>query len=94
MLLFFFIFFSGKKYNLDSDGDLPSLRLVLTHKAGYSVSDVPMGEISVDLATIDADGGETDLWYPLALSGRMKQVTGEVSSTKRSIIFSIIDWCS
>ena len=71
--------YAGKKYNLDSDGDLPTLRLVVSHKAGYSVSDVPMGELVIDLATIDADGGETDLWYPLALSGRMKQVSGEVN---------------
>ncbi len=40
-----------------------------------------MGELNVDLATIDHDGAVTDLWYPLALSGRMKLVTGEVSST-------------
>lgn len=42
------------------------------------MSDVPMGEFVVDLATIDADGAATDLWYPLGLSGRMKTVTGEV----------------
>ena len=40
-----------------------------------------MGELNVDLATIDHDGAVTDLWYPLALSGRMKLVTGEVSTT-------------
>lgn len=68
----------GKKYNLDSDGELPTLHLVVTHRAGFSTSDVPMGELTVDLGTIDHDGAETDLWYPLALSGRMKMVTGEV----------------
>ena len=72
------LFCSGKKYNLDSDGELPNLNLVLTHKAGYSVSDVPMGEISIELNSIDPNGAETDLWYPLALSGRMKSVSGEV----------------
>ncbi|MGB4191091.1 MAG: C2 domain-containing protein [Rickettsiales bacterium] len=72
------VFSTGKKYNLDTDGELPTLHVVVSHKAGYSVSDVPMGELQIDLGTIDHGGVETDLWYPLALSGRMKSVTGEV----------------
>jgi hypothetical protein len=69
---------TGRKYNLDSDGELPNLNFVLSHKAGFSVSEVPMGEVVIELNTIDPDGAETDLWYPLALTGRMKNVTGEV----------------
>jgi len=49
-----------------------------------------MGELNVDLATIDHDGAVTDLWYPLALSGRMKLVTGEVLHSRRKIIFNSI----
>ena len=87
VLLCFILFSSsiiliGKKYNLDTDGELPSLHVVLTHKAGFSVSEVPMGELQIDLTSIDPDGAPTDLWYPLALSGRMKSVTGEVSIVK------------
>jgi len=68
----------GYNYNLDTDGELPSLNLVLTHKATFSTSDVPMGEIHIDLDTVDPSGEASDMWYPLNLSGRMKIVTGEL----------------
>jgi hypothetical protein len=75
---------SGKKYNLDTDGDLPTLNVVITHKGGYSVADVPMGELQIDLHSIDPNGAVSDMWFPLALSGRMKAVTGEVRNRRAS----------
>ena len=72
--------FSGVDAGLDRDSELPSLRLVMSHRAGFSTSGVPMGELNINLANIDYAGSVTDLWFPLVLSGRMK-LAGEVGST-------------
>lgn len=70
--------FSGTNYDLDTQGELPSLKLYVYHKAAYSVSDQPMGELTIGLESIDPDGGITELAYPLEISGRMKTVSGNV----------------
>ncbi len=66
----------GKTYNLDTDGDLPSLRILLEHKSGFTVADIPMGEVVIDLLTIDPTNHELEL--PIAATGRMKTVSGTV----------------
>jgi hypothetical protein len=69
---------SGQTYNLDTTGDLPSLTISLVHRAAFSVGEQPMGEVVIYLDTIDANGAESDQWYDLVPTGRMKNVSGQV----------------
>ena len=48
---------------------------------------MPMGEISIPLDSINPNGDVTDQSYPLQASGRMKTVTGEVSSNFKTQSF-------
>jgi hypothetical protein len=68
---------------LDTDQELPSIKFSLFHKGSFSVSETPLGYISIPLHDIDPKGREaTDLWYPLKKIGRMSEVSGEVICNK------------
>lgn len=70
----------GKNYNLDTTGELPTLKVTLFHKAAMSISETPLGEVTVFLSDLDPSGAAlTDSWYPIAKSGaRMTDVSGEL----------------
>jgi hypothetical protein len=53
--------------------------VVCWHRGSLGVADVPMGEVNIQLDSIDPSGGTSDKSYPLEISGRMKTVSGEVS---------------
>ena len=72
------IFTIGDTYELDTTNELPSIILNIFHKGAYSISEVPLGKVTVRLDTIDPRGLETDLWYPIEISGRMTEVSGEL----------------
>ncbi len=69
----------GTKYDLDTTDELPTLSLAMFHKGAYSVSEVPMGVITVHLDSVDQMGGVTEKAYELETVGRMKVVSGSVS---------------
>ena len=69
---------SGTFFELDTEGELPSLKFSVYHKGGFSVSETGLGEVRISLSDIDPDGEPTELWYPLKAFGRMKNVSGEL----------------
>ncbi len=71
-------FYSGTKYDLDTTDELPTLSLAMFHKGAFSVSEAPMGIITVHLDQIDGNGGVTEKAFPLETTGRLKAVSGEV----------------
>lgn len=74
---------AGQKYDLDTTSDLPTLSLAMFHKGTYSVSEVPMGVITVHLDSINTEGGVTEQAYNLECSGRMTKVSGTVTLRMR-----------
>jgi hypothetical protein len=63
---------------LDTTGELPSIKFSIFHVGGFSISEVPLGEVVVSLHDVDASGGPTEMSYPLKKSGRMTTVSGQV----------------
>jgi hypothetical protein len=43
------VFTFGKNYNLDTTGELPTLKVTIFHKAAMSISETPLGEVIVAL---------------------------------------------
>lgn len=62
---------------MDTTDELPSLKFQLFHKGAFSTSEVPLGEVEVDLNALDLS---TTMTYPIEKSGRMKSVSGEVTA--------------
>jgi Ca2+-dependent lipid-binding protein len=79
LISLFMVVFSGAKYDLDTTDELPTLSLAMFHKGAYSVSEVPMGVITVHLDSVDQTGGTTEQAYELETTGRMKVVSGAVN---------------
>ena len=77
--MFIFVL-TGTKYDLDTTDELPSISIAMFHKGTYSVSEVPLGALTVHLDHVDPAGQVTEQSYPLELSGRMKTVSGEVDT--------------
>jgi hypothetical protein len=71
----------GNNYDLSAASDLPTLNVTCWHRGSLGVADVPMGEVNIQLDSIDPSGGTSDKPYPLEISGRMKTVSGEVRNT-------------
>jgi hypothetical protein len=71
----------GKNYNLDTTGELPTLKITIFHKAAMSISETPLGEVTIFLSDLDPTGAAlTDSWYPIVktAAGRMTDVSGEL----------------
>lgn len=68
----------GSNCDLESMNELPTLQIILYHKAQFSVSETPLGQVSISLNTIDPMGEPTVMWYPVDPYGRVTKVTGEV----------------
>ena len=74
----------GKTYDLDTTGDLPSLSVKLFHKGAFSISDVPLGEVTIPLLMVNGDSvAAYDRWFKLEKTGRMKDVSGQVHLSMR-----------
>ena len=69
---------AGAKYDLDTSDELPSLSIAMFHKGAYSVSEQPLGVLTVNLDTIDGSGQVYEGPFSLEPVGRMKTVSGQV----------------
>ena len=69
----------GQEYDLNTDGELPTIVVTLYHQAGYLQSDECMGRVAIPLDTVDPAGVTASAWYPLVGDARSKyHASGEV----------------
>lgn len=74
-------FIFGDSYDLDSEENLPTLVVTIYHKGTYSVSEVFLGQVEIDLKDITTTS--RDMWYSLEPDAKHLDVTGEVRLSLR-----------
>ena len=87
--------------DVDSES-LPSIQIEVFHKGQYSVSEEPLGVVTIQLDSITIpiqtdNPPYIELWPHLEVTGRMKEISGKVYFAIIHLFFSLailftIDW--
>ena len=67
---------SGDNFDLSYGENQPSLSISLYHKGAFSVSEVPLGKVEINLEDIATNA--TEMWFPLKPDGRTTDVSGDL----------------